>query len=50
VAIERAIMLIPNQGIDCCAVLNIAFKTGQDIDKAKILDICLQPPAGALKT
>lgn len=49
VAIQRALMLIPNQGLDCCAVLDIAYEPSRDLDDAKVLDICPQPPAGALR-
>jgi hypothetical protein len=49
VAIQRAIMLIPNQGLDCCAVLDLAYEPGRDLDDARVLDICPQPPVGVLK-
>jgi hypothetical protein len=49
VAIERTIMLVPNQGLDCCAVLDLAYEPGQDMDNARVLDICPQPPVGALR-
>lgn len=48
--IERAIMLIPNQGLDHCAVLDLAYEPGRDLDDAKVLDICPQPPAGRLRS
>jgi hypothetical protein len=41
-------LLLPNQGLDCCAVLDIAYEPGRDLDDAKVLDICPREPAGAL--
>lgn len=42
-------MLVPNQGLNCCAVLDLAYEPGQDLDDAKVLDICPRAPAGSLR-
>jgi hypothetical protein len=48
-AITRGILILNNQGLDQCAVLDLAYEPGQDLDNAKILGICDQPPAGVVR-
>ena len=48
-AIKRAIMILQNQGISCCAVLDLAYESDQDLDQARVLGICDQPPAGIVR-
>jgi hypothetical protein len=48
-AIQRAIMLLANQGTDSCCVLDLAYEPGRELDDAKVLGICPQPPSGAVK-
>jgi hypothetical protein len=49
VAIERCLLLVPGQGLDQCGVVDIAHEPGTDLDNAKVLGICDQPPAGELR-
>jgi hypothetical protein len=48
-AIERAIMLLKNQGIDSCCCLELTYEPGRDLDDARVLGICPNPPSGAVR-
>jgi hypothetical protein len=47
-AVVRALLLVPDQGLAYCAIVEIAYEEGTDIDKARCIAGCLKPPAGAL--
>jgi hypothetical protein len=48
-ALERKIMLLPDSGYEQCCVIDIAHEPGTDIDAARVLGGCTQPPAGIVR-
>jgi hypothetical protein len=48
-AIERSIMLLPDSGYEQCCVIDIAHEPGTDLDAARVLGGCTQPPAGTVR-
>jgi hypothetical protein len=47
-AVVRALLLVPGQGNAYCAAVEIAFEENTDVNGARCIAGCLQPPAGAL--
>jgi hypothetical protein len=41
-------MLLPDSGYEQCCVIDIAHEPGTDLDSAKVLGGCTQPPAGTV--
>jgi hypothetical protein len=49
VAIQRSLLLIPKQGPGQCCAVDIAHDSDdEDLDNAKVLDICPNQTAGML--
>jgi len=48
-AIQRSIVLVPNQGIDQCCALDIAHEPGTELGKARVLGICMNRPDGEVR-
>jgi hypothetical protein len=48
-AIQRTLVLVPNQGIDQCCALDVAHESGTDIGKGRVLGICPNRPDGLLR-
>jgi hypothetical protein len=48
-AVLRSLLIFPNAGIQQCAAVDIVMEEGTDVDDARVIHGCPNPPAGVVK-